>query len=123
MSISQKVREEMLPRLRQGYVNRGREGRTRMIDELCEQFAYSRKHAIKLLGASTGWGGDAAVRDGASHYAFAYKWGRAGVGWVTRSRTTTPRCRHATRPNVLARHDYARRPRGHRSTTTPTTSG
>ena len=47
--MSQKVREEMLPRLRQRYVNRDREGRSRMIDELCEQFGYSRKHAIKLL--------------------------------------------------------------------------
>lgn len=28
MSMSQKVREEMLPRLRQRYVNRGRRGRT-----------------------------------------------------------------------------------------------
>jgi len=35
-----------------------------MIDELCEQFSYSRKHAIKLLGARTGWGGDPAVRKG-----------------------------------------------------------
>lgn len=64
MSMSQKVREEMLPRLRQRYVNRGRQGRSRMIDELCEQFGYSRKHAIKLLGASTGWGGDPGVRKG-----------------------------------------------------------
>ena len=64
MSMSQKVREEMLPRLRQRYVNRGRQGRSRMIDELCEQFGYSRKHAIKLLGARTGWGGDPALRKG-----------------------------------------------------------
>ncbi len=33
-------------------------GRSRLIDELCEQFGYSRKHAIKLLGAKAGWGGD-----------------------------------------------------------------
>src|SRR4249920_951137 len=64
MSMSQKVREEMLPRLRQRYAGRGREGRSRMIQELCEQFAYSRKHAIKLLGAKAGWGGDPAVRKG-----------------------------------------------------------
>ena len=64
MSMSQKVREEMLPRLRQRYANRGRQGRSRMIDELCEQFGYSRKHAIKLLHAKAGWGGDPAVRKG-----------------------------------------------------------
>lgn len=35
-----------------------------MIDELCEQFGCSRKHAIKLLNAHTGWGGDPAGRNG-----------------------------------------------------------
>jgi hypothetical protein len=35
-----------------------------MITELCEQFGYSRKHAIKLLGAKAGWGGDPEVRKG-----------------------------------------------------------
>jgi hypothetical protein len=62
--MSQKVREEMLPPLRQRYAGRGRQGRSRLIDELCEQFGYSRKHAIKLLNARTGWGGDPAVRKG-----------------------------------------------------------
>ncbi len=62
--MSQKVREEMLPRLRQRYMGRGRQGRSRMIDELCEQFGYSRKHAIKLLNARAGWGGDPAVAKG-----------------------------------------------------------
>lgn len=62
--MSQKVREEMLPRLRQRYMERGREGRTRIIDELCEQFGYSRKHAIKLLNAKAGWGGDPSLAKG-----------------------------------------------------------
>jgi hypothetical protein len=35
-----------------------------MIDEVCEQWGYSRKHAIKLLGAQAGWGGDPTVRKG-----------------------------------------------------------
>jgi hypothetical protein len=35
-----------------------------MIAELVEQFGYSRKHAIKLLGAKAGWGGNAGVRKG-----------------------------------------------------------
>lgn len=62
--MSQTVREEMLPRLRQRYMNRGREGRSRLLDEVVEQFGYSRKHAIKLLGAKAGWGGDPGVRKG-----------------------------------------------------------
>jgi hypothetical protein len=49
MFVSQKVREEMLPRLQQRYMNRSRQGHKRMIVELCQQFGYSRKHAIKLL--------------------------------------------------------------------------
>ena len=54
--MTQKVREEMLPRLRHRYVGRGRPGRSRVIDELGEQFGYSRKHTIKLLGAGGGMG-------------------------------------------------------------------
>jgi hypothetical protein len=64
MSMSQKVREELLPRLRQRYCSRGREGRSRLLEEVVEQFGYSRKHAIKLLGAKAGWGGDPKVRKG-----------------------------------------------------------
>lgn len=62
--MSRKIAEELLPRLRQRYGNRGREGRSRLIDEVCEQWDYSRKHAIKLLGAKAGWGGDPALRKG-----------------------------------------------------------
>lgn len=62
--MSQKVREELLPRLRQRYMSRGREGRSRLLDEVVEQFGYSRKHAIKLLGAKVGWGGNPARRKG-----------------------------------------------------------
>lgn len=62
--MSQKIREELLPRLRQRYANRGREGRSRILEEVCEQWGYSRKHAIKLLGAKVGWGGDPEVRKG-----------------------------------------------------------
>jgi hypothetical protein len=64
MPMSRKIAEEVLPRLRQRYAGRGREGRSRLIDEVCEQWGYSRKHAIKLLGAQTGWGGNPAVRKG-----------------------------------------------------------
>lgn len=62
--MSQHTREEMLPRLRQRYLKRSREGRTKMLDEFCEQFGYDRKHAIKLLGGKAGWGGDPRVPKG-----------------------------------------------------------
>jgi hypothetical protein len=35
-----------------------------LLDEVCEQFGYSRKHAVKLLGAKAGWGGNAGVSKG-----------------------------------------------------------
>lgn len=62
--MSQKIREELLPRMRQRYAGRGKQGRGVLLDEVCEQFGYSRKHAIKLLGAKAGWGGDPAIRKG-----------------------------------------------------------
>jgi hypothetical protein len=64
MPMSRKIAEELLPRLRLRSTGRGRKGRSLLIDELCGQWGYSRKHAIKLLGAKTGWGGDPAVRKG-----------------------------------------------------------
>jgi hypothetical protein len=64
MSMSQKVREELLLRLRRRYMGRGKKGRGALLDEVCEQFGYSRKHAIKLLGAKAGWGGKAGVSKG-----------------------------------------------------------
>ncbi|WP_231363752.1 hypothetical protein [Verrucomicrobium sp. 3C] len=45
--MSQQVAEEVLGRMRERYARRGRKGR--MLDEFCEQWGYSRKHAIKLL--------------------------------------------------------------------------
>ncbi len=56
--MSKTIAKEMLPRLRQRYTIRGMEGKRRLITEVCEQWEYSRKHAIKLLNAKAGWGGD-----------------------------------------------------------------
>lgn len=43
-------REQQLQRLRERYARRNKDAKSRMLDELCEQHGYSRKHAIKLLG-------------------------------------------------------------------------
>ncbi len=42
-------RTEQLQRLRRRYVGRGKEGKSRLLDEFCEQHGYERKYAIKLL--------------------------------------------------------------------------
>jgi len=50
MHMSREVKTEWLPRLRMRYARRGREGKSRILDELCEDYHYERKYAIKLLG-------------------------------------------------------------------------
>jgi len=52
MNMSQELKQEWLPKLRARYLGRGREGKSRMLDELCEDYEYERKYAIKLLGGS-----------------------------------------------------------------------
>jgi len=48
--MSQNTTREMLLKMRERYRRRGREGRSRLIDEVCEMCGYGRKHAIKVLG-------------------------------------------------------------------------
>ena len=42
-------RSEQLERLRRRYAGRGKEGKSHLLDEFCEQHGYERKYAIKLL--------------------------------------------------------------------------
>jgi hypothetical protein len=49
--MSQESRKEVLRRMRQRYVNRGRQGRSKLLDEVCELCGYERKYAIKLMGS------------------------------------------------------------------------
>ncbi len=42
MPVSKKIAGKLLPRLRRRYAGRGREGRSRLIDEDCEQWGSSR---------------------------------------------------------------------------------
>jgi len=48
----QRTTERMvqLEKLKQRYVKRGKEGKSRLLDEFCEHYGYERKDAIKLLG-------------------------------------------------------------------------
>jgi hypothetical protein len=50
MNMNRTIKDDLLPKLRERYARRQREGRTRMLDELCEDYGYERKYAIKLLG-------------------------------------------------------------------------
>ena len=52
MNMSKEQKKEWLPKLQIRYERRNREGKSRMLDELCEDYGYERKYAIKLLGDS-----------------------------------------------------------------------
>jgi hypothetical protein len=52
MNMSQELKTEWLPKLQARYGLRGREGKSRLLAELCEDYGYERKYAIKLLGGS-----------------------------------------------------------------------
>jgi hypothetical protein len=49
MNMSQELKKDWLPKLQARYSKRSREGKSRMLDELCEDYQYERKYAIKLL--------------------------------------------------------------------------
>jgi hypothetical protein len=52
MKMKNISRQEQLEGLRKRYEGRGPEGRSRILDELCEQYGYHRKHAIRLLNGA-----------------------------------------------------------------------
>lgn len=49
MHMSHTLKAELLPKLQARYARRSRESKSRMLDELCEDYGYERKYAIKLL--------------------------------------------------------------------------
>ena len=62
LEMSQKSKEEVLKKMRWGYAGRGREGRSRLLDEFCELCGYERKYAIKLLSSRRRASGHAGKR-------------------------------------------------------------
>jgi hypothetical protein len=50
MNMSQELKKECLEKLIGRYARRNRDGKSRMLDDLCEDYKYERKYAIKLLG-------------------------------------------------------------------------
>jgi hypothetical protein len=64
MKMKKLSREEQLTKLRIRYAHRQAEGKARILDELCEQYGYHRKHAIRLMNASVEPPGPPSVRPG-----------------------------------------------------------
>ncbi len=52
MNMSKALKKDWLPKLQARYAHRNREGKSRMLDELCDDYGYERKYAIKLLSSS-----------------------------------------------------------------------
>src|SRR5208282_1143367 len=52
MNMSKELKKDWLPKLQERYARRQREGKSRMLDELCEDYEYERKYAIKLLSGA-----------------------------------------------------------------------
>jgi len=48
--MSKEQKNDWLPKLQSRYARRSREAKSGMLDELCEDYGYERKYAIKLLG-------------------------------------------------------------------------
>ena len=64
LMMSQESRREVLGKMVERYGRRGREGRSRLLDEVCELCGYGRKYAIKLLGGKTPIAGGGRGRGG-----------------------------------------------------------
>jgi len=64
LMMSQESRREVLGKMVERYGGRGREGRRRLLDEVCELCGYGRKYAIKLLGGKTPLAGGGRGRGG-----------------------------------------------------------
>ena len=60
--MSEAMKKDGLAKLIGRYARRHREGKSRMLDELCEDHGYERKYAIKLLGAGLPPGAGGAMR-------------------------------------------------------------
>ncbi len=52
MNMSKALKKDWLPKLQARYAHRNREGKSRMLDELCDDYGHERKYAIKLLSSS-----------------------------------------------------------------------
>jgi hypothetical protein len=52
MNMREELKKDCLEKLMARYARRNREGKSRMLDDLCEDYEYERKYAIKLLGGT-----------------------------------------------------------------------
>lgn len=62
--MSQTSKREVLEKMRERYARRGREGRSKLIDEVCALCGYDRKYAIKVLNGRLPIGGSGCRRGG-----------------------------------------------------------
>ena len=88
--MSAKSRKEVLEQARQRYGKRGRGGRSRLLDEVCELCGYERKYAIKVLSSKRAIIGSNGRKRGGSQA--IYPAGRAREGELAAGRGPGPSC-------------------------------
>jgi hypothetical protein len=66
LKMSARSRKELLEQARARYRFRGKEGRSRLLDEVCALCGYERKYAIKVLGGKRPLVGERGLRRGGS---------------------------------------------------------
>ena len=64
--MSEKSRSEFMGLMRERYRHRGREGRSRLLDEVCAMCGYERKYAMKVLGGRRAIAGGQGLKRGGS---------------------------------------------------------
>jgi len=64
LKMSKNSQREVLLKMRERYEGRGREGRSKLIDEVCAMCGYERKHAIKVLNGRLPIAGEGQRRGG-----------------------------------------------------------
>lgn len=64
LNMSQESRREVLAKMVERYRGRSRQGRSKLLDEVCELCGYGRKYAIKLLGGKVSLAGGGRRRGG-----------------------------------------------------------
>ncbi len=81
--MSTKSRQEFMGLMRERYKRRGRKGRSRLLDEVCEMCEYDRKYAIKLLGGRRAIAGARGMKRGGSRPRYGEEEGRRSKrsGW------------------------------------------
>ena len=98
-------RKEVLEQARARYCGRGKEGRSRLLDEICALCGYERKYPSKLLSGVCSFIGESGRARGGSpaRYGEAERVVLKGSGWMRSSHAVSACTRHCQRGCLFMR--------------------